>query len=384
MAEKYTQEQIDALGAKGHAFKNPDGSYSYPIDDAADLENAIRAVGRGNADHDAIRKYIIGRADAMGLKSKIPDNWSAGGSIQQANAADTPAALSSKTVEWRRNKAPVRGSWERREFTAPVELREDGNDTITLTGYASVTGVPYDVGFYEETIAPGAFKRTLNQPQGVDVQLLVNHTGLPLARTTSGTLRLAEDSRGLSVEADLDPSDPDVQSLLPKIRRGDASEMSFAFRATEQDWSEDYTQRTILAAEIHRGDVSVVSYGASPSTSLSLRSEEALQSLQGLGADAFVAALLEWRDYRVGKTLSASTVEALTTAANLFEEGHAVLSDLMSPSPDDPTDDDEGDDDENTGGDGEDGGARSASVVVPDYVSAARQRFAELVGRVAG
>ena len=86
-ADKYTQAEIDALGAKGHAFKGPDGTYSYPVDDAEDLDNAIHAVGRGNADHDAIRKYIIGRADDLGLKSKIPENWTTDGSLDEAKTA---------------------------------------------------------------------------------------------------------------------------------------------------------------------------------------------------------------------------------------------------------------------------------------------------------
>ena len=58
----YTQKDIDKLGAEGKAFKNPDGSFSYPIDTLSDLKNAIRAVGRGNANHKAIRLFIIGRA----------------------------------------------------------------------------------------------------------------------------------------------------------------------------------------------------------------------------------------------------------------------------------------------------------------------------------
>jgi HK97 family phage prohead protease len=53
------------------------------------------------------------------------------------------------------------------------------------------------------------------------VRLLLNHDGLPLARTTSGTLKLREDKRGLHFEADLDPNDPDVQRIAPKVQRGD-------------------------------------------------------------------------------------------------------------------------------------------------------------------
>ena len=83
---KYTQADIDALGAKGQAFKNPDGTYSYPIADAEDLGNAIKAVGRGNADHDDIRKYIIGRAKDLGESDQIPDTWNSDGSLTTAAA----------------------------------------------------------------------------------------------------------------------------------------------------------------------------------------------------------------------------------------------------------------------------------------------------------
>jgi HK97 family phage prohead protease len=183
--------------------------------------------------------------------------------------------IRAQSLEWRQNKAPRRGEWERRQRrTGRIELRDDSDEGLTLTGYASLTETPYDVGFYSETISRGAFKRTLSNPDGVDVQLLVNHTGLPLARTTSGTLTLSEDDRGLKVVADLDPTDPDVRALEPKMRRGDVTEMSFAFRVTDQDWSEDYAKRRINSLEIHRGDVSVVSYGASPTTNATLRAEE--------------------------------------------------------------------------------------------------------------
>lgn len=84
---KYTQDQIDALGKKGQAFKNPDGHYSYPIADTDDLANAIKAVGRGGADHDAIRAYVIKRAKALGKSDMIPDSWGSDGSLSKDAAA---------------------------------------------------------------------------------------------------------------------------------------------------------------------------------------------------------------------------------------------------------------------------------------------------------
>jgi phage head maturation protease len=44
--------------------------------------------------------------------------------------------------------------------------------------------------------------------------------------------------------------------------------MSFAFRVTRQQWSPDYDQRDILEVDLHRGDVSVVNFGANPATSV--------------------------------------------------------------------------------------------------------------------
>ena len=78
---KYDQAQLDALKAKGHTFP---GGTSYPIDDGEDLDNAIHAVGRGGADHNAIRAYIIRRAKSMGMSAKIPSNWNADGSMRSA------------------------------------------------------------------------------------------------------------------------------------------------------------------------------------------------------------------------------------------------------------------------------------------------------------
>jgi uncharacterized protein len=183
----------------------------------------------------------------------------------------------SQDLERRKAKAPTKGSVEYRGLPiAGIELRDASDGALDFTGFASMTGVPYPIGdMFTETIERGAFKRPLNNPE-LDVQLLVNHRGLPLARTTSGTLELREIERGLFAEAPgLDRDDPDVRALEPKMRRGDVTEMSFAFRALDEEWNEDYTHRSLRSVDIHRGDVSIVSYGASSSTTATLRSDEA-------------------------------------------------------------------------------------------------------------
>jgi hypothetical protein len=56
------------------------GKPRYYIRNASDLDNAIRAVGRGSGDHNAIRRFIMKEARRLGLSSRIPDNWNSDGS----------------------------------------------------------------------------------------------------------------------------------------------------------------------------------------------------------------------------------------------------------------------------------------------------------------
>lgn len=80
---KYSAEDKRKLAAQGHAMRNSDGEPDYPVDDEEDLGKAIHAIGRGGADHDKIRRYVIRRAREMGKSDQIPDNWAADGSLKQ-------------------------------------------------------------------------------------------------------------------------------------------------------------------------------------------------------------------------------------------------------------------------------------------------------------
>lgn len=163
---------------------------------------------------------------------------------------------------------------ERRMAATVLDVRDDDADGITLTGYASTFEDPYDMGWYTETVAAGAFKRTLGRKP--DVRLLLNHGGLPLARTTSGTLTLDTDSKGLRVQANLDPTDPDVAGMVPKMKRGDLNQMSFAFRVDSDLWEDDFSKRTLRELDLDNGDVSVVTYPANPHAVAGLRSVDAV------------------------------------------------------------------------------------------------------------
>lgn len=157
-------------------------------------------------------------------------------------------------------------------FRSDMTLRAtDGANTLDFGGYASVYEAGYEMwdafGPYTEVVSAGAAADSLATPN-LDVPLVLQHDSLRrIARTTNGTLFLAEDEHGLSVSAPaLDPTDADVAYIAPKLRAGLIDEMSFMFRITAGQWSPDYTEYRINAFDINRGDVAIVGYGANPAT----------------------------------------------------------------------------------------------------------------------
>lgn len=164
-----------------------------------------------------------------------------------------------------------RGKWVR----LPVEVRSDDNG-LTVEGYAAVFNEETDIGgMFREKIAPGAFSDAITRD---DVVFLINHEGLPLARTRSGTLELFEDERGLKMRSVLDPDDPDVRAIAGKMRRGDLDKMSFAFWPETQEWddSDEIPLRTIKKASLY--DVSIVTTPAYDGTEIGLRSLKAFRA----------------------------------------------------------------------------------------------------------
>ena len=168
---------------------------------------------------------------------------------------------------------------ERRTFNVrDVEARADG-DGMRLSGYAAVfndSSVPLP---FKESIAPGAFRKTLSETP--DVRLLINHEGLPLARTKNGTLKLEEDERGLRFDADLADTQ-EGRDIYELVKRGDVDQMSFAFRVIRQKWNDDRSRRVLTEVSLADGDVSVVTYPAYPTTTVEAREhlKEAISAIK--------------------------------------------------------------------------------------------------------
>jgi HK97 family phage prohead protease len=196
---------------------------------------------------------------------------------------------------------------ERRTFTVrDVEARQAEDGTMTLRGYAAVfndASVPLP---FIETIAPGAFRKTLSETP--DVRLLINHEGLPLARTKNGTLTLTEDDRGLYMDAQIADTN-EGRDLYKLVERGDVDQMSFAFRVIRQKWSEDRTTRTLTEVSLADGDVSVVTYPAYPTTTVEAR--EALRTA--------IEAIKE------GREITGESLAVLNTIFQDLSEGHDYI-----------------------------------------------------------
>jgi HK97 family phage prohead protease len=183
--------------------------------------------------------------------------------------------------------------FEKRGGVLGVESRAE-EEKRTLVGYAAVFNSDTDIGgWWVERIAPGAFADSI----GGDVRALVDHDmGRVIGRTKSGTLRLAEDDKGLRIEIDV-PNTTDGNDLWELVERGDISGMSFGFHVTKQEWDEtiDPPVRTIQAIDLI--EVSAVAWPAYDDTEIGKRS------------------LKEWRDARSADDTTEAPTGTETPAA---------------------------------------------------------------------
>lgn len=72
---------------------------SYPIKTKSDLRKAIKAVGRGGADHNKIRKHVMKRAKALGLEAMVPTDWNSDGSLKDTTKAEVDEELVAKAEQ---------------------------------------------------------------------------------------------------------------------------------------------------------------------------------------------------------------------------------------------------------------------------------------------
>lgn len=260
---------------KAYAWRDPDkdetvkAAYKFPHHEvssdgtpgAANVKGCQAGIGvlnggRGGAD--------IPDADRKGVWNHFAAH------LRDADVEPAPLrSLQGSGIDSAERKVEIR--------TYPVELRvEPDGDTVKIKGHAAVFNkwsLPIGGGFFEpfkEKILPGAFKKALEKS---DIRMLWNHNAdIVLGRQSAGTLTVQEDDKGLYVEG-TPPSW--AENYLETIKRGDVSEMSFAFLVAEggDEFDKDKGERTISEIE-DVFDVSPVTYPAYPQTSVKVRMAE--------------------------------------------------------------------------------------------------------------
>jgi HK97 family phage prohead protease len=223
-----------------------------------------------------------------------PDDTEACGTISYLLwGGDTALNWSESKVKAMKEEEDKRTEELRSQYGDSVELRTAevraaGDDALVVEGYASNFDVEYDLGYFKETVARGAFDDVMQD----DVRFLLNHTGAPLARTTNGTLELSVDDQGLKYRAALADTQ-DGRDLYKLIKRGDITQSSFAFTIDSDTWSEDRSTRTITKVG-KLLDTSAVTYPASPTASVYARNmAEAAQEVEELKEEQVAAEPVE-------------------------------------------------------------------------------------------
>ena len=166
------------------------------------------------------------------------------------------------------------------KLTRQVDFRpSEGGDGLTLEGYAAVFNTPTRIdsweGRFDEVIAPGAFKRTINAKGPSGIRLQFNHgQDVMFGELPIGAIEeLREDVRGLYVRARLHDN-WFTEPIRDAIASGAVSGMSFRFKVhdDERDTSGDVELRTIRELELF--EAGPVVWPAYPDTTVSVRSAE--------------------------------------------------------------------------------------------------------------
>jgi len=202
--------------------------------------------------------------------------WGVIGTLGESGMKEVISVLKKK-IDNKEDKFINMKNKEIRTFNVQdLELRMDGENPVVV-GYGAVfNSESNDLGGFREFIAPGAFEGRLED----DVRFLINHDGLPLARTTNGTLRLSVDEKGLKYEAKLNPNVSTSRDLIELLKDGTINQSSFAFIVEDDSWEvKDGTNYRTINKVSRLYDVSSVTYPAydAASSSVALRSMQEWQ-----------------------------------------------------------------------------------------------------------
>lgn len=165
---------------------------------------------------------------------------------------------------------------EYRSMTMAIEQRDEGDESMKVSGYASTFNDPYmlyqddEVEVWEQ-IDANAFDDTDME----DVIMQYDHQGRVFARIRNNTLEVTTDEKGLHVTADLSGTEIG-RNLYQEIAGGYTDRMSFGFTVSGDTREIDNSGEKTIVTRTITGvgklyDVSAVSLPANPGTSINAR-----------------------------------------------------------------------------------------------------------------
>jgi HK97 family phage prohead protease len=265
---------IESGGEKDEDGKTvPRSLRHFPIHDAAHVRNALARASQSPFGKQAMPK-ILAAAKKFGIEVSgdrdmpnggIPRGLPLGVAIRAAEFMPVLTAYQRNNVLESRLSSHYNNRLELRGMT-DIEAHVHGYSTVYDVPYAVAGGPPYG---WNEVVRSGATQKSIKERD--DVRLLINHTGLPIARTKPGTMTLMSDGVGQLMDARVDLRSTTTRDVVLAMDRGDVDEMSFSFEVTKQKWNSDYTEREIF--EVKQYDNSIVTYPASPTASVYIKQD---------------------------------------------------------------------------------------------------------------
>ena len=358
---KYSEERLAELGHEGHAIKNIDGSYSFPVEDREDVESIIHAIAKSDEAMDPVRSFVLSRAADLELMDIVPELWKSALSPEArevADAAEAEAAaeapveepeVEAEEAETEETEVDEEARAERKERkprhrsspTPREEIRDSivhfGINDLKVTEVRSSTGAVGQItlegtpivynrsyavhdmwGTFQETMSSTVCDAVLSSPLRLDCRFLINHDGIPLARTQSGTLELENTREGLRSIVSLDTRQTLASDLAIAIERGDVSQMSCGFIVGDDQWNDDMTTRTINSLS-ELLDVSAVTYPASPTTHIEV-AQRMMNALPVESRSRLREAYKVMNEIRAGRKFNTQNAQLILSALESLHE----------------------------------------------------------------
>ena len=179
-----------------------------------------------------------------------------------------------------------------------IETRSDSDDNLHLRGRFAVYNSDYEVWpGATESIAPGAFRNTLNG----DIRALYNHNDdIVLGRTSAGTLSVEDRSDGLWGDIIVNRKDSDAMNAYERVARGDVTgcSMGFVIKSQEEEFRDDGTIHWTITEIDPLFEISLCTFPAYEATHVEAR---------GKDVDAVNRRKLEFRKKEILKRLKGET-----------------------------------------------------------------------------